>query len=93
MCAEKASLRNSVSGACIKESTKLREFVDFTLNIAHEQVAWSRVIVAKSHEIVGRTRRTLAHSGRIQQGPLREDSRNPLMRPDDLLEVDLEVPG
>jgi len=88
MCAGKASLRNSVSGACIKESTKLREFVDFTLNMAHEQVAWSRVIVAKSQEIVGRTRKTLAHSGRIQQG----DSRNPLMRPD-LMEVELDVPG
>ena len=81
MCAEKASLRNSVSGACIEESTKLRAYVNLTLNTAHEQVARSREIVARSYEIVYRTRQTLACSGRIQQGLLKEESQNPIIGP------------
>jgi hypothetical protein len=92
MCAEKASLRNSLSGACIEQSTELRELVNLTLCAAHEQVARSREIVARSYEIVYRTRQTLACSERIQQGSLREESHNPILRPDDS-EVDLEVRG
>jgi hypothetical protein len=93
MCAEKASLRNTVSGAYIEKSTKLRGFVNFTLNMAHEQVARAREIVARSYNIVYRTRQTLAYSERIQQGHRREKSRNSIMRPDSISEVDLDVPG
>ena len=93
MCAEKARLRNSVSDAYIEESTKLRAYVNLTLSMAHEQVARSREIVARSCDIVFRTRRTLACSGRIQQGLLKEESRNPIMDPHYLSESDLEPRG
>lgn len=50
-----------------------------SISSAQEQVERSRRLVADSHQIIARTKLSLARAIRIQQGTDRVDSKNPLI--------------
>lgn len=66
------------------KSALLHEMVHESISSAQEQVQRSRRLVADSHQIIARTKLSLARSIRIQQGGETDsvDSKNPLIVPD-----------
>ena len=59
-----------------RDGALLVESVHRSIKMAREQVLRSAEIVSRSHEIVGKTRLTMARAGRIQRG-VHEPAINP----------------